>query len=105
MNAGYRRPGIISGITAAVLMLAGSAWAAGERSFTTEVPCSTIKQAVDREGAVVLFTGPHLYDRYVTSQFYCPTMTRTRAAWVPARDTATCFVGYTCEPPNLTSPR
>jgi len=88
-----------------VLFLALTAAASGaqaqQRPFTPSLSCGQAQQIVAANGAVVLGTGPHLYDRYVRDHRYCQFNEVVRPAWVPARDTPQCFVGYLCRESDL----
>jgi len=74
---------------------------AQEQVLTTAHNCPEIQSLVRTRGAIVLHTGQYLYDRYVRNEAYCLTFQRTKAAWIPTRDNGSCFIGYTCEDPNI----
>ncbi|MDQ0303201.1 hypothetical protein [Ancylobacter polymorphus] len=57
--------------------------------------CAQARALVAREGAVVIRTGPDLFDRYVTNPSYCQSQ-RSRPAWIPTRDDPQCLVGQEC---------
>ena len=59
--------------------------------------CADLQSLVQSRGAVVIHYGDGLYDRFVTSQYYCATGEYTKPAWIPAADTSECFVGYRCQ--------
>jgi hypothetical protein len=85
--------------TAIVLVMslaAGSALAQGGRPLTPQMSCQSASGLVAANGALVMNTGPHTYDRYVRDRSACYAGQTTRPAWVPAADQAQCFVGYTC---------
>lgn len=73
------------------------------RPQTPGMGCSQAKYLVASRGAIVLSTGQHTYDRYVSSQAFCLSGEFARPAWVPTADTPQCFVGYTCvaTPPDI----
>ena len=85
-----------------LLMVAGalamivSAAHAQSRPQTMTMSCATAKALVARRGAVVLYTGEDLYDRYVRDQGFCEREQTIQPARVPTRDWAQCFVGYRC---------
>jgi hypothetical protein len=56
-------------------------------------PCSALQSAVQREQAVIIRTGPSLYDRYVS---WCSPHLREEPAYLRTLDTTQCFVGYFC---------
>ncbi|MCB8822663.1 hypothetical protein [Microvirga rosea] len=76
---------------------------AQQRPFTPALPCSQAQQIVLRNGAAVLSTGTHTYDRFVRDQSFCEINEYIDPAWVPARDTPQCPVGYRCrsDPPEF----
>ena len=47
--------------------------------------------------AIVLGTGGYTYDRFVRDRSFCQFDEFADPAWVPARDTPQCFVGYRCK--------
>lgn len=59
--------------------------------------CASARGLVSSRGAIVLGSGPNLYDRYVASQRFCLPDEITKPSWVPTRDTRQCFIGYRCE--------
>jgi hypothetical protein len=81
-------------VLASILMAAGPALA---RPNTTAMTCSKAHSLVQSHGAIVLSTGTWTYDRFVAHQGHCMLGEVTRPAWVPTRDNAQCFVGYTCQ--------
>jgi hypothetical protein len=87
---------------AAVLSVAftGSAMA---RPDTRTMTCAQVQNLIERSGAIVLTTGRHTYDRYVTGFRYCERPYVPTATSVPTRDTRHCPV-YNCQrydPPLL----
>lgn len=102
-SCGSKLPFLLLAAVAAMLHV--SSGSAQERLTTLSMNCVTVRNLVRSEGSVVLYTGPHLYDRYVDHAGFCPIMMRTQAAWVPTRDNGQCFIGYTCEQPNFRSRR
>jgi len=83
-----------------VLTLALAASATGahaqQRPFTPSLPCSQAQRIVFANGAAVLGTGTYTYDRYVRDRSFCEINEYIEPAWVPARDTPQCPVGYIC---------
>ena len=59
--------------------------------------CAANRQSVLANGAVVLGTGGYTYDRFVRDRSFCQFDEIADPAWVPARDTPQCFVGYRCK--------
>lgn len=89
-----------SAIVLAALVTAGFAMAtaAQARPFTPSMACGTAANMVSLNGAIVMDTGPHTYDRFVISQRFCAKNEYTKAAFVPTANDPQCYVGYTCEP-------
>lgn len=74
---------------------------AQRRPDVRTMTCDQAKALVEQEGGIVLTTGQHTYDRYVSHSMYCPTGLHTKDAWVQTGDGQQCRIGYTCvtEPP------
>lgn len=70
------------------------------RPSTLALSCAQARAVVLRQGAVVLGTGGQTYDRYVRDRTFCEPTEIGKTAFVPARDTPSCFVGYTCYEPG-----
>jgi len=85
--------GALSAVAAAIAAPA----AAQSRPSTTAMSCAQAQASVRAAGAIVLGTGPDLYDRFVISRAYCTPSERTRPAWAPTRDDRQCFIGFRCE--------
>lgn len=66
------------------------------RPDTLQMSCQSVAELVRRSGAVILATGPNLYDRFVASQAYCQRDELTEPRWTAAADTKQCFVGFGC---------
>jgi hypothetical protein len=77
--------------------LAATAAAAQSRPSTTAQPCATSQRMVAASGAIVLGTGGYTYDRFVRDGGFCEFDETTEPAWVPSRDTPSCFIGYRCK--------
>ena len=58
--------------------------------------CSAAKGLVQQNGAVVIGTGPNLYDRFVSSTAFREPMQRSEPAWIATADQAQCLVGRRC---------
>jgi hypothetical protein len=78
------------------LVLTGTALAQA-RPQTPARSCAANRQSVLANGAIVLGTGGHTYDRFVRHRGFCQFDEYIEPAWVPARDTPQCFVGYRCK--------
>lgn len=80
------------------LLAAGAAQA--QRLDTTQMSCAQARATVARAGAIVLNSGPHIYDRYVSDRRFCSFGEVTELAFAPTRDTAMCPVGDLCKTPE-----
>jgi hypothetical protein len=83
-------------LTLLALSLAGPALAQG-RPQSPARNCEANRQSVIANGAIVLGTGGYTYDRFVRDRSFCQFDEMADPAWVPARDTPQCFVGYRCK--------
>ena len=72
--------------------------AAQSRPDSLSMSCDQARAFLRSRGAAVIGTGPHIYDRYVSDQRFCPITEGPRPAWIRTRDTAQCPVGFTCVP-------
>ena len=80
----------------ALLLNAGSA-EAQTRPSTVSRPCTASQRDVQVNGAIVLGTGGFTYDRFVRDRSFCEFDEGLEAAFVPSRDSPTCFIGYRCK--------
>jgi hypothetical protein len=85
-------------VTFAVSLCASGAIAQA-RVSTVAMSCGQAAALVAAHGAAVLGTGGYTYDRFVADGRFCVRGEITEPAWVPAGDTAQCFVGYRCRQP------
>jgi hypothetical protein len=74
-----------------------AATALAQRPSTLAMTCDQAAGLVASQGAVVLSTGRHRFDRYVSSPGYCMLGEFAYDGWAPTRDTPQCRLGYTCE--------
>ncbi len=70
--------------------------AAGHRPDTRYMSCGAAISLVQNAGAVILSTGPHLYDKYVANHAYCSIDQVLERAYAPTADTHRCRIGYRC---------
>ncbi|MFC6489081.1 hypothetical protein [Nitratireductor sp. GCM10026969] len=91
------RHGVVACLLVAVLAAAAPAEAQG-RPDIRSMSCQQAQSLVQENGAVVLTTGRHTYDRYVAGQQFCFPGYVTRRAHVGTNDSAMCLIGYTCVP-------
>lgn len=66
-------------------------------SSSLAMNCAQAAGLVANRGAVVLRTGPHTYDRYVSARNFCEINEFLLPAWIPTVDAPQCFVGYRCK--------
>ena len=82
------------------LAMLSTAASAQPRPSTTAMTCAQARGLIQTRGAAVIGTGGQTYDRFVRDRSFCQPTEVTRAAFVPARDTPSCFVGYRCIEPS-----
>jgi hypothetical protein len=85
-------------VTAAAIvasLVTQAAWAS-DAALTMGQRCSDVAALVDRMGAVVLSSAPHIYDRFVQGSSFCLRNEYPERATVPTVDSPTCFIGYRC---------
>lgn len=83
------------GLAAAWWMMFSPAHAQ-ERPSSLAITCAAAAGLVEARGAVVLSTGPYVYERIVRHSGLCEAETTTAPAYLPTRDRPQCFVGYRC---------
>jgi len=66
------------------------------RASTTNMTCAAASGLVARQGEAVLGTGGDTFDRFVRSEYLCPTGLFGRPAFEPTRDNPACMIGYYC---------
>jgi len=71
--------------------------AAQNRPLTRAMSCAAAQNLVSSRGSIVLNTDQFIYDRYVRNARFCLKQQTTRAAMVPTKDNANCFIGFICE--------
>ncbi len=79
-----------------LLFVLATASAAQEGPASPSMPCKNVASLVANAGSVVLRTGPHNYNLYVTTSDFCRNAQGIAPAFIPTRDSQTCFIGYTC---------
>jgi hypothetical protein len=82
-------------ILSALLSIAAST--ASAETYTPALSCRSVEAIVARSGAATLYTGAGEYDRYVSDQSRCQRDEQARPGYARTADSASCFVGYTCE--------
>ncbi len=83
-------------LSVALSFLAGSAPA--QRSSTLAMSCAEAVGLVASAGSIVLSTGQHTYDRFVSDGRFCSFGEHLWPANAPTADARRCPVGYTCRP-------
>lgn len=66
------------------------------RPDSLRMSCAEARGLVLRSGAIVLGSGPLVYERYVATATFCPVGSYTRRAHTPTRDNPACYVGEQC---------
>lgn len=80
-------------LTAATVCAATVVFAQGRRPDTRTMNCAQVQTMIEQRGAVVMSTGQHTYDRYVSDRFQCTFNSEVAVrAYVPASDTRSCPV-------------
>jgi len=80
-----------------VLLGMGAGVLAQTRPDSLRMGCEAARRLVSERGAVVLGTGPDIYDRFVASQGFCQRDEYTEPVWLPTGDSRQCFIGYRCK--------
>ncbi len=84
-----------------VTATAGTAFA---RPDVRTMTCAQAQALVQREHSIVLTTGAHTYDKFVSSDRYCELAYSGKRTWVATRDKQECLVGLVCKPYTYTAP-
>lgn len=58
--------------------------------------CAQVRGLVERNGAVVIATGPREFDRYVSRRSFCTRDQEPRSSFVRTADDPQCYVGDRC---------
>jgi hypothetical protein len=85
-----------------VICLSATAAVAQGRPNSLNMTCGQARQLVLSQGAVVIGTGPNIYDRFVRDGGFCQVGEYPSAAWLTTRDNPQCVVGFRCRsgPPD-----
>jgi hypothetical protein len=81
----------------AAMAVLATAVAAEARPDTRAMTCGQTQNLIRQSGAIVLTTGQHTYDRYVSSGAYCAREEDPHSAYVKTKDASQCRV-LRCEP-------
>jgi hypothetical protein len=79
-----------------VFILASTGMSLAQRPSTLAMSCRQAQSLIARNGAMVLTTGRHTYDRFVASDRYCMPGEYLYPAHAPTSDASQCSLGYTC---------
>lgn len=85
-----------SGLAAVMLLTAGEPVHAQSMPDSLTMSCAATAALVRQRGAVVIGTGPGIFDRYVSTQGYCAPGETTAPVWLQTADQKQCFIGYRC---------
>lgn len=83
-------------IAAATLVALSTAAIAQGRPDSRQMSCGQVQSLIEQRGAVVLTTGQHTYDRYVSYRGSCSWPSVPTRTTIKAADTDRCPV-YNCE--------
>lgn len=90
--------GFFSRMTVLALALGATGQASAQGQLDTmRMSCAAAAEIVRRSGAVVLHSGPNIYDRYVSAQNFCAREEVMKPTWIPSADNPQCFIGYVCQ--------
>ncbi len=82
-------------LAALIGLTATSAFA--QRPSTLGMSCSRAQSVVAKNGAIVLSTGRHTYDRFVSRRGYCSQGEWAYVGTAPTADSSSCVIGYVCK--------
>jgi len=88
----------------AILTLALACAAAGtvlpaqaqSRPDSLTMTCAAAQALVRKQGAIVIGTGPYIYDRYVVDRNFCTPTQRANNTFIATKDNKYCLVGGVC---------
>lgn len=81
-------------LTLPFILMASSSLAQA-RPDSLAMSCASASALVRDNGAVVIGTGPNLFERFVASAGFCQSR-RAEPAWIPTADQRQCLVGQRC---------
>jgi hypothetical protein len=67
------------------------------RQSTLNMSCAQAAALVASQGAIVLTTGQHTYERFVAHPGFCMLGEYGKISYAPTADTPQCRIGYTCQ--------
>ena len=77
-------------------LLAGVSFA--QRPSTLAMSCGQAGALVASQGAVVMSTGTHTYDRFVATPGFCMLAEYAYDGYAPTQDARSCRIGFVCRP-------
>lgn len=77
-------------------LVLGASSLAQARPDSLTMSCAATRGLVQKSGAVVIGTGPNIYERFVTQRRFCTMTQVTEPAWIRTADQSQCLVGYRC---------
>jgi hypothetical protein len=89
-------------LTLPFVLVANAAFAQASPNSLT-MSCSAARATVQQGGAVVMYSGPDIFDRFVSNVSYCEGNEWTVPAWIPTEDNPHCLVGKRCKEIELNS--
>jgi hypothetical protein len=78
------------------IIFMASASLAEARPNSLSMSCASTRGLVANTGAVIIGTGPDIFDRYVTDAGYCTINQKAEPAWLATADEPQCLVGRRC---------
>ena len=84
-----------SAIILVVLLSAAPSYA--QRPSTLSMSCAEAQGVVASQGAIVLSTGRHTYDRFVATPGFCLLGEWAEPRTAPTADARQCRLGYVCQ--------
>lgn len=78
------------------LVLAADAAFAQARPNSLTMSCAGVQALIQQRGGVVIGSGPDIFDRFVSSPYYCMGGETIDYTWVRTRDAPRCPV-YRCK--------
>jgi hypothetical protein len=86
-------------VLAAAAALAATA-AHAQRLDASRMTCAQARAVVVQSGAVILGSGPHIYDRFVAGANFCSFGETTQPGFIATRDNPACLAGGICYTPD-----
>ncbi len=83
-------------LAAVLLTVLPASVQAQSRPDSLTMTCSAAQALVQQRGAIVIGTGPNIFDRYVADRRYCMPTQRTNNAFIATKDNRNCLVGGVC---------